>query len=289
MKQILFLFTLVCVFVKCKTPQKIAVNQNEKLQVVADKKPTNQVVLSSEIKWEKLNPARGDKSPQAGTIWGDRNGELATGFLAKFVDGFSSPPHIHNVTYRAMVIKGLIHNDDPSAEKMWMPPGSFWTQPAGEVHITAAKGEEVIAYVEIDSGPYLVKPTDQAFDNGERPINFDKNNIIWLDALETKMIEKGKSTFSTEIAFLWENNGTTGKLIKLPPEFEGAIISDGEQFHAVVITGEVEYLMPKVNEIKLLNPGSYFTSKGKSLHQIKINNGLETIIYIRTNEKINIR
>lgn len=36
-----------------------------------------------------------------------------------------------------------------------MPLGSFWTQPSGEVHITAAKGEENIAYVEIDSGPDL--------------------------------------------------------------------------------------------------------------------------------------
>ena len=48
--------------------------------------PTNKVILSSEIVWEKLNPARGDQSPQAGTIWGDRKGKVATGFLAKFVD-----------------------------------------------------------------------------------------------------------------------------------------------------------------------------------------------------------
>lgn len=61
--------------------------------------PTNKILLSSEIDWEKLNPARGDQSPQAGTIWGDRKGTEPTGFLAKFVDGFSSPPHIHNVTY----------------------------------------------------------------------------------------------------------------------------------------------------------------------------------------------
>lgn len=98
--------------------------------------PTNRVVLSAEIDWQQLNPAQGDQSPQAGTIWGDRNGTEATGFLAKFVDGFSSPPHIHNVTYRAMVIQELIHNDDPDAEKMWMLAGFFWTQPAGEAHIT---------------------------------------------------------------------------------------------------------------------------------------------------------
>lgn len=32
-------------------------------------KPTNKVILSTEIVYEKLNPARGNQSPQAGTIW----------------------------------------------------------------------------------------------------------------------------------------------------------------------------------------------------------------------------
>jgi hypothetical protein len=66
--------------------------------------PTSKVVLISEVEWEQLNPARGDKSPQAGTLWGDRKGDrkgdiMPTGFLSRFMDGFSSPPHIHNTTY----------------------------------------------------------------------------------------------------------------------------------------------------------------------------------------------
>ena len=53
--------------------------------------PTSRVVLTSEVKWEQLNPARGDKSPSAGTLWGDRNGSGPTGFLLKPTDGFESP------------------------------------------------------------------------------------------------------------------------------------------------------------------------------------------------------
>ncbi|MCG8600560.1 MAG: DUF4437 domain-containing protein, partial [Verrucomicrobiales bacterium] len=93
--------------------------------------PTTEIVTASEVNWTPLNAARGDASPQAGTLWGDRAGEPQTGFLVKFADGFSSPPHIHNVTYRGVVISGQIHNDDPDAAEMWMPAGSFWTQPAG--------------------------------------------------------------------------------------------------------------------------------------------------------------
>ena len=251
--------------------------------------PTNQVVLSSEIEWEALNPARGDQSPKAGTIWGDRNGDVATGFLAKFVDGFASPPHIHNVTYRAMVLKGFIHNDDPNAEKMWMPAGSFWTQPAGAVHITAAKGAENIAYVEIDSAPYLVKPIAAAFDNGEQPVNISSNNIVWLNASRTNVIEKSTNLTGLEVAFLWGKDDMTGNLVKLPTGFEGALISEGEVFHAVIILGESEYSMPKSGEIKPLDPGSYFTSKGKSKHQIRVTSDKETVIYIRTNGKFTLR
>lgn len=29
---------------------------------------TSRVVLASQVTWEKLNPARGEKSPQAGTL-----------------------------------------------------------------------------------------------------------------------------------------------------------------------------------------------------------------------------
>ena len=252
-------------------------------------KPTNKVVLSSEIVWEQLNPARGDQSPQAGTIWGDRNGTEATGFLAKFVDGFSSPPHIHNVTYRAVVLKGLIHNDDPNAEKMWMPEGSFWTQPAGEAHITAAKGDENIAYVEIDSGPYLVKPTAEAFDNGERPVNIDQTNIVWLNASKTTLIEVGQSMKSPAIAFLWEHENRTGNFIKLTSGFEGMIISEGSEFRAVVISGEANYELPNSDEIKVLDSGSYFTSTGKARHSIKVMSDSEVIFYIRTNGKILIK
>jgi hypothetical protein len=177
------------------------------------------VVTVSEVKWEQLNPTRGDKSPQAGTLWGDRKGAVPTGFLVKFVDGFSSPPHIHNATYRAVVISGLIHNDDPDAAEMWMPAGSFWTQPKGEVHITAAKGATNVALVEIDVGPYLVLPAEEAFDSGERPINVDASNIVWVDPPGVHASDNGP-----KLAYLWgnlEDGQSNGSFVKLPAGFMG--------------------------------------------------------------------
>lgn len=267
-------------------------NSAQAEQKVEQTQSTNKVVLASDIQWEKLNPARGDKSPQAGTIWGDRNGSLPTGFLVKFVDGFSSPPHIHNVTYRGMVIEGLVHNDDEAAEKMWMPAGSFWTQPAGASHITAAKGDVNIAYIEIDSGPYLVKPEKEAFDTRERPVNIDKSNLVWLDASETILIGKREGKESSNgpaISFLWgehEPNKLRGTLIKIPAGFEGEIASEGSVFHAVVIEGKLTYHLPAKKDAYGLEAGSYFSSEGNSNHFISSKK--ETTIYVRSNEKYTV-
>ncbi len=269
----------------------VSCNQNKKKDIEAEhnrleqiENPTNKVVLSSEIVWEKLNPARGHKSPQAGTIWGDRNSEVATGFLAKFANGFSSPPHIHNATYRAVVIKGSIHNDDPAAESMWMKPGSFWTQPKGESHITAAQGEENIALVEIDRGPYLVQPIEAAFDNGERPINIDASNVVWLDSEKTNWIDANSQA---EMSFLWNANGSKGLFVNLPKEFNGSIQSDGTEFHAIVIQGDLNYTLPQNQETKLLDAGSSFSSTDKAIHTLSTANN-SVILYIRTNGTIKI-
>jgi len=244
---------------------------------------TSEIILTSEVKWEHLNPARGDKSPQAGTLWGDRKSTVPTGFLAKFVDGFSSPPHIHNATYRAVVILGHIHNDDPNASQMWMPAGSFWTQPKGEVHITAAKGVTNMALVEIDKGPYLVLAPEEAFDSGEKPINVAPSNIVWVDPPGMPTSANGP-----KLAYLWgtlQDGQSNGTFIKLPAGFTGKIHSHGATFRAVVIKGQPQYLGA---DIKTLEPGSYFGSKGESEHQISSKAEEESIIYVGTDGKYEI-
>ena len=250
-------------------------NHSEQASPGEAAKASVRVVPVYEIEWEALNPARGDMSPRAGTLWGDRNEEVSTGFLAKFVDGFSSPPHIHNVTYRAVVIDGAIHNDDPKAENMWMTPGSFWTQPKGEVHITAARGRNNIALVEIDHGPYLVKPVSQAFDSGERPLNMDVSNLVWLP-----FPVQSTNNFAAQICYLWGQNEVSpwdGSFIKFPPGFVGKLNASGTALHSVVIQGSLTY----GEELQNLQPGSYFGAQGASEHQLSAEK--ETIIYIRTN------
>lgn len=246
-----------------------------------------EVVSASEVEWTPLNPARGDNSPQAGTLYGNRAGLGPTGFLVKFADGFSSPAHIHNVTYRGMVISGLVHNDDPDAAELWMTKGSFWTQPAGESHITAAQGPENIAFIEIESGPYLVQPAENASDNGERPINVHASNLVWLDASDVRSIElpeKSDPKTGPKVAFLWGSPATddeNGLLLELPAGFEGELTGLGEPLQAVVIEGAPVHSVAGKAEAKPLESGSLFRSKGNIAHQLLVGNDANALLYIR--------
>ncbi len=240
----------------------------------------SKVVAANDIEWGYLNPLRGNKSPGAADLWGDRTKNTATGMLVRFNKGFESPPHIHNITYRGIVIEGAMHNDDPSAEKMWMPAGSFWTQPAGENHTTAANGSTNLIYLEIDSGPYLVQPSSKHFDNGERPLNLHKNNLVWLNDGELHDI----NATGVSSTYLWGNTADmNGSMVKLPAGFKGTIGTQASEFRAVVIAGEVDYQSVEVTSPVSLNAGSYVESTGIFNHQLVNKSQQETIIYIRTN------
>lgn len=255
-----------------------------------DPKPTAtsaaEILLKSDVQWGPLNPARGNQSPKAGQLWGDRTGSGPSGFLVEFVDGFSSPPHIHNVTYRSMVIHGLLHNDDPGAHKMWLPAGSFWTQPAGEVHVTAADDSNNLAYIEIEEGPYLVRPPEAAFDNGERPVNVDQSNLVWLNASNITWVDQPEMLAGAKMAFLWGNpqdDQLNGTLIKLPTGFTGEIQSQSSTFRAVVIQGQPSLHSGQTNA---LEPGSYFGSEGETVHKVSCKE--ECVIYVRAQGKYNV-
>lgn len=270
----------------------IATNASNGIAQETAKKATTRVVLASEVDWEQLNPKRGAQSPQAATLWGDRNGTEAAGFLVKFVDGFSSPPHIHNVSYRGVVIAGAIHNDDPEAKPMWMPAGAYWTQPAGEVHITSSRGVGV-AFIEIDKGPYLVLPIEEAKDNGERPVNVDPSNIVWQDASNNSWVGKPakNNRKGPVIAFLWgipKDGQFNGTLVKLPAGFSGEILSQADSFQAVVIGGQPTIQLSSGGEFKSLTPGSYIASHGAFANQISCKADEGCVIYVRSKGKYKV-
>lgn len=257
-------------------------------QAAASGRPENELVKRSDVEFIPLNPARGELGPKAGRLWGDIRADVPSGLLVKFVDGFESPPHIHNITYRAAVISGAVHNDDPAAEKMWMGAGSFWTQPLGESHITAANGENSLIFLEILSGPYLVKPADEAFDSGERPINVAARNIVWLEAEDAEWVDDE----GPEMAYLWgsvEDNEKNGTFVKLPSGYGGELSTSAPMMRVVSIQGQASIQLSGESEAHSLGPGSYFGSKGEAAHRLSCDSDEECILYLHTEGKYQLR
>lgn len=105
--------TLAVLLIACEAPTP---TEQQSTTTPTAPAPAN-LLLAEDLEWGDLNPARGASSPRAANLWGDRSTPGAAGFLVKFREGFSSPPHIHNVTYRALVLEGEVHNDDPDAAR----------------------------------------------------------------------------------------------------------------------------------------------------------------------------
>lgn len=251
-----------------------------------EQKQSVTVTTADQVSYQPLNPARGDASPQAGVLWGDITEDVSSGMLLKFAEGFSSPPHIHNITYRAVVIDGEIHNDDPDAANMWMGSGTFWTQPAGEVHITSARsGVGGTGFLEILEGPYLVQPGDKAFDNGERPLNLVNSNMVWMSSDEMNWIQTDSSAQEPEATLLWgdlSDGELSGSMFKLPQGYKASLSTQGGDLKAVVIQGDILHSVESVAEQSQLSSGGYLASAEGVSHSLKCNTKSECMIYVRT-------
>ncbi|MEM8983325.1 MAG: DUF4437 domain-containing protein [Pseudomonadota bacterium] len=252
------------------------------------------VTLPDAIDFVPLNPARGDASPQAGVLWGDIRSDGPSGVLLKFADGFSSPPHIHNITYRTIVIDGHIHNDDPTAAKLWMGPGSYWTQPAGEVHITAAKpGASAMVLLEILEGPYLVQPPAELFDNGERPINVTASNVRWfgpddLRWLDTPCVREQ----CPAVAFLWPARDTVGSqalLVKLPVDSVVRVTGGGATLRMVIVAGTADYAAANSRVGTELPVGAHVASSTETEHRLGCRDANGCIFYVRSARPLTLR
>ncbi|MEM7084050.1 MAG: DUF4437 domain-containing protein [Pseudomonadota bacterium] len=222
------------------------------------------VIHRSELTSQPLNPARGDASPAASVMWGDLKKNVPTGALIEFVDGFSSPPHIHNVTYRGLVISGRVHNAHPDADTQWMEPGSFWVQAAGENHITAAEpGDAAVIFLEIVKGPYLVKPPAESFQGFDVSKNVPADEIPWLDADSTSWLLPANPTATDRLptmTVLWGSaikGERFGSLLRLPIGYRGELRSDGRAMHGVLIRGKLVH-SDQSSAPQSLDVGSYF-------------------------------
>lgn len=152
-------------------------------------------------------------------------------------------------------------------------------------------GDRNLAYIEIDNGPYLVQPSSEAFDNGERPVNVDESNLVWLDASDINWLPQAGVSGegpAPRVAYLWgetDPGQDNGRLIEMPAGFSGALESEGDYLHAVVVKGS-----PRVDgDDEALAPGSYVGTESDERISLSADGESPAVLYVRTNGALEIR
>ncbi|WP_434724072.1 DUF4437 domain-containing protein [Mesorhizobium sp. RIZ17] len=91
-----------------------------------------------------------------GALWGER-AKGPAGTLLKVPGNWRAPVHAHTADYRAIVIKGLWAHwqmQGGEATKVELPPGSYWTQKADEMHDDACLSDTECVILLINDTPY---------------------------------------------------------------------------------------------------------------------------------------
>ncbi|TPM21441.1 DUF4437 domain-containing protein [Mesorhizobium sp. B2-3-6] len=97
-----------------------------------------------------------DQPQRLGPLWGER-AKGPAGTLLKVPGNWHAPVHAHTADYRAVVIQGLWAHwqmDGGEASKVELPPGSYWTQKANEMHADACLSKTECVILLINTEPY---------------------------------------------------------------------------------------------------------------------------------------
>ena len=112
------------------------------------------ILPARELKWAPEAPGL---PQQMVTLWGDRKkGEAAV--LIKVPAGWEAGLHAHTADYHAVLVAGTwIHTVEGTDAGQELPPGSYWMQPAKEMHDDRCKeGAECIVLVHTDEKTELI-------------------------------------------------------------------------------------------------------------------------------------
>lgn len=105
---------------------------------------TMKVVPFETLKFSKKEPG----NPQIAPVNGNPEKE-ASSIIMKMGRG-AFPLHTHTSDYQLVVIKGTMKHwgaNQTQAQAVKMPPGSYWYQPAGEVHGDSCESEECVWFI----------------------------------------------------------------------------------------------------------------------------------------------
>ncbi|HLL01031.1 MAG TPA: cupin domain-containing protein [Myxococcaceae bacterium] len=110
-------------------------------------------------------------------------------------------------------------------------------------------------------------------------------SAMTVDELPWKPVMPGNPN-GPQRAILWGDpaTGPAGTMLRFPAGFHAGMHSHNVDYHAVVISGSPRHFAQAENpkDAKKLGPGSFWTQKGKEVHDDSCDPGAECILMITT-------
>ena len=120
--------------------------------------PSSSSTAAADVKWAPFNPEQPD-----GPSWVILEGDPTKGaftMMAKLGAGFETPLHKHPSGFTGVVISGEVRHGASKDAAQTMGPGTMWTEPADEAHVTACVGDEDCVFVGRMDGPMAMTPVE---------------------------------------------------------------------------------------------------------------------------------
>ncbi len=217
-------------------------------------------------------------SPYA--TFGSAQGNFAEGghgTFGIFGAGASSPPHTHSSAYYAVVLEGEMNNPfGTEAAPAALAPGSFWSVPAHDEHVTACLTPE-----------------------RECRFFFHANSAFDFTPLEAMVQERSATASSIPAADLnlrslepysaaatvWGNpaSGAFGAIIELDGGDDTGELAYRNRFTLVPMTGELS--ISTAGGVLELPTGSLLEAEPNAVHELQCGAGADCTFYVFADER----
>jgi quercetin dioxygenase-like cupin family protein len=212
------------------------------------------VTLAADTEWAPINPE--DPEGMQWSVIDGNPGEGAFVGLVKMPAGYATPVHSHPANFLGVALAGTALNGRSAEDHRLIPPGTVWTEPAGEVHFTGCTEEADCIFVGHMDGAIGMNPA-------EGPMEGDMQ--MTATALEDmSFVPVNPDAPGGPAAFVFEGEMEAGPfraLVSYPAGASSPEHTHSASYSGVVLGGELAH-----GQADAMGPGSSWTEVGGDAH-----------------------
>jgi len=246
--------------------------------------PSGTILPAQDLPWRQDTAGHPE---QTARLWGDR-GSGAAGVLVKVPGGWRSGARAYTSVQHVVLISGrwthAIGGHGAAGNEVLLP-GSYWLEPAGEVHEDRCEqGSECIVLVYAPDRVAAIAPVP----GGQPAANTRQVGVpVVLPASELKWVSQSPDV-PLRLAALWSrrDEGHFGELVRMPSGFDSGRHAHTGNYYGVLVSGTWVHVEENgAGADQELGPGSYVMQPGRGMHTDRCKQGTDCILFIYQDEK----